>query len=69
MTETDQTAAITQVIERLATRFPTIAADVVEEVVAEALTQFDGAPNRDFVPLLVEHDAAEKLWLMTESGD
>ena len=69
MTGTDEEMVIAQLIERLVERFPTVAREVVEDVVDDALAHFGGAPIRDFIPLLVEHEAVETLWLLNESGD
>ena len=46
---------------RLCARFNTVAPEVVNEVLRATYARFDGRPIRDFVPLLVERAAAERL--------
>ncbi|MDQ1661855.1 MAG: hypothetical protein QOJ68_1835 [Blastococcus sp.] len=46
---------------RLCARFSTVAPEVVHEVLRATYARFDGRPIRDFVPLLVERAAAERL--------
>lgn len=46
---------------RLHARFSTVAPEVVDEVLHATYARFDGRPIRDFVPLLVERAAAERL--------
>ena len=53
--------AIDEVVDRLATRFPDIPSATVREVVEAQLAQFTGSTVRDFVPVLVEHEALELL--------
>ena len=55
--------ATADVIERLIARFPTLALEHVVEVVQEEQNRMDGARVRDFIPLLVEHEATERLRL------
>ena len=49
------------VIDRLAGRFPQLEREDIATVVHEAHHQLDGNPIRDFVPVLVEHEARERL--------
>ena len=60
MTE-EESKAISQLIERLVLRFPQIPARTVEETVSGAHREFDDAPVRAFVPLLVEHDVLIRI--------
>jgi len=46
---------------RLCARFSTVSPEVVHEVLRATYARFDGRPIRDFVPLLVERAAAERL--------
>lgn len=57
----DEGRAIDEVVERLAARFPDIPSTTVREVVEAQLAQFTGSTVRDFVPVLVEHEALELL--------
>ena len=56
----DEVAALGEVKERLAERFPDLGPDVVEAAVRVAHSQLTG-PIRDFVPVLVEHIARDRL--------
>lgn len=49
------------VVQRLADRFPEVGRERVVEIVTEAHQELDGNPIRDFVPVLVEHEARERL--------
>jgi len=64
MTETDGTGdEVTLVVDRLAARFPTLERDHVVRVVQEEHDRLGEARVRDFVPVLVEHAATERLRL------
>jgi len=67
MNESDDDGDTTaDVIERLAARFPTLPRDHIVEVVHQEHDRMDGARVRDFIPLLVEHEATERLRLEAE---
>lgn len=53
--------ALSAAAARLCARFSTVAPEVVNEVLRATHARFDGRPIRDFVPLLVERAAAERL--------
>lgn len=57
----DEDKAIAEVIERVAEKFPDVEPEVVRETVDAKLDGFDEAVVRDFVPVLVEHEAADEL--------
>lgn len=57
----DEDAAIDQVVERLAVRFPSVDAETIETIVRDAYAAFANAHVRDFVPVLVERDAKARL--------
>lgn len=61
MTEQEESRLIRQLIERLVMRFPQLPAKTVEKEVRSVHHGFQGAPLRDFVPLLVEHDVVISL--------
>jgi hypothetical protein len=67
MDETDERKALTHLVERLTERFPEVPGHVVEDVVAGEYQDYADAPIRDFVPVLVEHSAVEKLWLLAHA--
>lgn len=58
---------IAHAVTRLSAKYPSISADVVADAVASAHAHFDGHKVRDFVPLLVERMAGEKLSLLVAS--
>ncbi len=53
--------ALLAVIDRLASRFPEQPRADIESVVAEEHGKLSEGPIRDFVPLLVEHAAKNRL--------
>jgi D-alanyl-D-alanine dipeptidase len=53
--------ALSATAARLCARFSTVTPDVVDDVLRATYARFDGRPIRDFVPLLVERAAAERL--------
>ncbi len=53
--------AIEHVVDRLTEKFDTVPADVVASTVHETHETFDDARVRDYVPVIVEHDARERL--------
>ena len=57
----DEAHAIDEVAERLADRFPTLERSHVEEIVQDEWRRLDEGRVRDFVPVLVEHDARGRL--------
>ncbi len=52
---------LTEVVERLVSRFPDISEDRIRAVVRDAHQRFDGNPIRDFVPVFVERAARGTL--------
>ncbi|RZL75323.1 MAG: hypothetical protein EOP32_31715 [Rhodococcus sp. (in: high G+C Gram-positive bacteria)] len=61
MTHDEELQHIDQVIDRLDTRFPDLPRESIERVVRSAHEHFATGKVRDFVPLLVERLAREKL--------
>ncbi len=57
----NEDAAVEHVVQRLTERFPNVSPQVVEDTVADLHGGFDDATVRDFVPVIVEHDAKAKL--------
>jgi hypothetical protein len=57
----EELRALAVVVDRLAERFPEVPRDVVEEVVQQQHRALDAGRVRDFVPVLVEHAARERL--------
>ena len=61
MTHDEELLHIDQVIDRLDMRFPDLPRESIEQVVRSAHEHFATGKVRDFVPLLVERLAREKL--------
>ena len=57
----DEQALLGEVVERLTGRYPTLSPDTVNDAVHGVHARFDGAPIREFVPLLVEREAHTAL--------
>jgi len=56
--------AVDHVAQRLSARFPDVDPAVVARVVREVHGRFDGHPTREFVPVLVEDAARDRLSVM-----
>ena len=54
-------AAITHVVQRLSAQFSMLDPAVVQRVVQDTYRRFDGHPTREFVPILVEDSARDRL--------
>jgi hypothetical protein len=61
MTEDDEAVSIDRVVTELRERFPGVPRPVVERLVADRYRQFDGAPVRDYIPVMVRRSARESL--------
>lgn len=57
----DEDRAVAEVAERLLKHFPLEAPDVVKATVAEFHQQYDGSRIRDYIPVLVEREARDRL--------
>lgn len=57
----DEREQLVGVIERLAGRFPDIDRSRISSVVTELNDSMAGNPIRDFIPVLIEHDAKSRL--------
>jgi len=60
--------AIDEVVERIATKYPTLSRELIRDQVDVQLAAFDGSTVRDFVPILVERDAVAFLAEFAESS-
>lgn len=61
MNAEEEARAVDQVVDRLVQRFPAVPRDRVAAIVGEEHRVLDGNPIRDFVPVLVEHEARVRL--------
>ena len=61
MSELDETQAIDQVIDRLSQRFPSLERDHIASVVEDEHGQLEEGRVREFVPVLVERAAKNRL--------
>ncbi|MGO4298934.1 three-helix bundle dimerization domain-containing protein [Leifsonia sp. RAF41] len=57
----EEDIAVEHAAERLAERYPEVPRQRIDELVEKHYEQFDGAPVRDFVPVLIEHDVKQVL--------
>ena len=60
--------AVSQVVDRLAEKFPDRPRSLIEDVVTEERHLLDGKPIRDYVPVLIEHGAKARLRRATGHG-
>ncbi|WP_203230680.1 three-helix bundle dimerization domain-containing protein [Agromyces humi] len=60
-TKPDEDRAIDEVVSRLSEKFPALSPEYIKGVVDEELHRFDGGRVRDFVPVLVERAAKQRL--------
>ncbi|QNE35464.1 three-helix bundle dimerization domain-containing protein [Leifsonia shinshuensis] len=57
----DEEVAIGHAVDRLAERFPTVPRDRIVDLVHQRHVDYTGAPVRDFIPVLIEHDVKREL--------
>ena len=57
----DEDIAVEHAAERLAERYPSVPRERIDELVEKHHENFEGAPVRDFVPVLIEHDVKQEL--------
>jgi hypothetical protein len=61
MATDNEVQAVAHVIDRLVQRFPDKPRSVVEEIVSEEVNALRDGPIRDYVPVLVERAAKDRL--------
>ena len=61
VTHPDELVALAGVVERLHGRFPQAPTDGIEQAVVEVHHQYDASRVRDFIPVLVEREVAERF--------
>ncbi|RJT90124.1 hypothetical protein D6T64_04835 [Cryobacterium melibiosiphilum] len=54
-----------KVIARLRKKFPQVSPETVEQIVRQEHRALDGRPVRDFIAVLVEHEARQRLRAMS----
>ncbi|WP_235493401.1 three-helix bundle dimerization domain-containing protein [Leifsonia sp. Leaf336] len=57
----DEEVAIGHAVDRLAERFPAVPRDRIIDLVHQRHLEYTGAPVRDFIPVLIEHDVKREL--------
>jgi hypothetical protein len=65
----DENAQVTQVVERLVAKYPTVPRDDIEAVVAGVRAKLQDAPVRDFVPVLIENEARDLISAKIQQAD
>ena len=60
MSDVDELKAVEQVCQRLMARFPSVPVTTVRATVRELHAKLDG-PVRNYVPILIEHGAKDRL--------
>ncbi len=59
--KTDEEVAIGHAVDRLAERYPKVPRDHIVDLVHQRHLEYTGAPVRDFIPVLIEHDVKREL--------
>jgi hypothetical protein len=67
MPKLDEHHAVEEVSMRLSARFPNLSADVIRSTVRDEHSKLNGRV-RDYVPVLVERAARERLGLLSSTG-
>ncbi|MEP6561392.1 MAG: hypothetical protein ABJD68_10015 [Nakamurella sp.] len=57
----DEARSLEEVVERLVARFADLPPETVRDIVKGSWDEFNGTPIRDFVPVLVERAARQRL--------
>lgn len=60
-TEINEEVAMREIVDRLSEKYPQLPRARVSEVVADVLGSMQDAKVRDFVPVLVEREAKQRL--------
>ena len=68
MPKIDERQAVEQVTERLSARFPNLPAALVRSTVRDEHARLKGRV-RDYVPVLVERAARQRLGMITPAGE
>jgi hypothetical protein len=68
VTEDDEAKSIDRVVVELRQRFPGVPTLVIERLVAERYRKFEGAPVRDYIPVMVKRSASESLASMVSDS-
>ena len=61
VTKLSEQQIIDQLAQRLASVYTNVESDQVARVVNEEYSRFDGRPIRDYIPLFVERQSADRL--------
>lgn len=63
---TEELRALDAVVDRLAEKFPQVSREKIEDLVQQEHRLLDAGRVRDFVPILVEHAARNRLALKSK---
>jgi hypothetical protein len=66
--ETDERTSIGRVVADLEIRFPLVPKPVIVGIVDEKYRAFDGAPVRDYIPVMVRRSARESLFELVSAS-
>ena len=61
VTQDEEAKAIDQVVVELGRRYPGVPRPVVERLVTARFREFDDAPIRDYIPVMVKRSASASL--------
>lgn len=57
----DESRVLADLRGRMRRRFPQVPPEVLDAAVTQSWKQYDGRPVRDFIPVLVERDVANRF--------
>lgn len=61
VSEAAEQKSLVKVVTDLRQRFPHVPIDVIETFVADAYLEFTGAPVRDYIPVMVQRVAKNRI--------
>lgn len=61
MSERNDEATTAAMLDRIATRFPDVPRDAIENIASEEHARLSGGRIQDYVPVLVEKETVERL--------
>jgi hypothetical protein len=64
MAESDEQRSIESVVSEISHRFPDVPRVVIEQFVTKGFRQFDGAPVREYIPVMVKRTVSASITIM-----